>query len=70
MIRKVGLHFRQQWTGVLALFLVLAGGAAYAATAINGPAPGVNSVGSLDIMNDQVLTADVANDVIRGPGGS
>ena len=32
MIRTVLAHLRAQWMGALALFLVLAGGTAYAAT--------------------------------------
>jgi hypothetical protein len=48
----------QQWAGVLALFLVLTGGVAYAA----------NTVFSTDIVNDQVYSADVRNDTLSGGG--
>ncbi len=32
MLRKVGRHLRDQWMGATALFLVLCGGTAYAAS--------------------------------------
>ena len=46
MIRTVLAHLRAQWMGALALFLVLAGGTAYAA----------NTIGTSDIINGQVKT--------------
>src|SRR5262245_38917363 len=46
-------HLRRQWIGVLALFLVLSGGGAYALS-------GHNSVSSDDIKNGQVKAADLA----------
>jgi hypothetical protein len=46
---------RAQWAGLLALFLVLAGGTAYAA----------NTIGSSDIINGQVKTADIGNNQVR-----
>jgi hypothetical protein len=60
MIRKLGSQIRNQWIGTLALFLVLGGGTAFAASgAIDGPLPGVDQVGSLDIIDGQVLNADI-----------
>ena len=47
-------HLRE-WAGVLALFLVLTGGVAYAA----------NTVFSEDIVNGEVKTADIGNDEVR-----
>ena len=51
-------HLRAQWMGGLALFLVIAGGTAYAA----------NTVSSSDIVNNQVYSADVRNDSLDGGG--
>ena len=48
----------REWAGVIALFLVLAGGVAYAA----------NTVRSSDIVNDEVYSADVRNDTLAGGG--
>ena len=45
----------QRWAGVLALFLVLTGGVAYAA----------NTVFSEDIVNGEVKTADIGTDEVR-----
>ena len=55
LVRILG-HLRAQWAGVLALVLVLTGGVAYAA----------NTVFSSDIVDDQVYSADVRNDTLRG----
>ena len=54
MIRTVLAHLRAQWMGALALFLVLAGGTAYAA----------NTIGSSDIINGQVRTVDIGNNQV------
>jgi hypothetical protein len=48
-------HLRAQWTGVLALFLVIAGGTAYAA----------NTIGSSDIINGQVMSPDIGNNQVK-----
>jgi hypothetical protein len=58
MLARILGHLRAQWAGVLALFLVLSGGVAYAA----------NTVFSTDIVNDQVYSADVRNDTLAGGG--
>ena len=58
MLARILGHLRAQWAGVLALFLVLTGGVAYAA----------NTVFSTDIVNDQVFSADVRNDTLTGGG--
>jgi hypothetical protein len=46
---------RDQWMGALALFLVIAGGTAYAA----------NTVGSSDIIDDSILSADIKTNNVR-----
>ncbi len=46
---------RAQWAGLLALFLVIAGGTAYAA----------DTIGSSDIINGQVKSADIGNNQVR-----
>ena len=46
---------RGQWAGLLALFLVIAGGTAYAA----------NTVFSTDIVDGEVKSADLANNAVR-----
>jgi hypothetical protein len=55
MLAKFFAHLRQQWMGALALFLVLAGGTAYAA----------NTVGSADIIDDSILSQDVKDGQIK-----
>ena len=64
MLRRIGTHVRNQWMGALALFVAL-GGTAFAATgALDGPAPGQNSVGSLDIINGQVQNGDLQDNAV------
>jgi len=58
MLRKFGSHLRDQWAGFLSLFLVLAGGTAYAA----------NTVFSTDIVNNQVYGSDVRDDTLASGG--
>jgi len=58
MLRKFGSHLRDQWIGTTALFLVLAGGTAYAA----------NTIVSTDIVNNEVYGADVRDDTLAGGG--
>ena len=55
MSKRIGNYVRHQHLALLALFLVLTGGTAYALT-------GSNTVFSDDIVNGHVRTADVAND--------
>ena len=45
----------REWSGVVALFLVIAGGTAYA----------VNTIGSEDIINGQVKSPDIGNNQVR-----
>jgi hypothetical protein len=52
---KVITHLRAQWAGFLALFLVIAGGTAYAA----------NTIGSSDIINGQVMSPDIGNNQVK-----
>ena len=58
MLAALISHLRNQWMGALALFLVLTSGVAYAA----------NTVFTGDIVDDQVYSADVRNDSLRGGG--
>lgn len=51
--------FVQQWSGPLALFLVLAGGTAYA----THPG-GANTIGSGDIIDQQVRTQDIRDEAV------
>jgi hypothetical protein len=48
---KLIAHLRAQWMGALALFLVIAGGTAYAA----------DTIGSSDVIDNSLLSADLAN---------
>ena len=51
MIHTALAHLRAQWMGALALFLVIAGGTAYAA----------NTIGSADVINESLLSEDIQN---------
>jgi hypothetical protein len=55
-MKRLFQHVRNQWAGFLALFLVLAGGTAYAAGTIT----------STDIIDGEVNTADLANQAVTG----
>lgn len=58
------MHVRSQWMGALALLVAL-GGTAYAASGpLDGPAPGKNSVGSLDVIDGQVQSADIQDNAV------
>ena len=60
MLRRVGSHVRNQWMGALSLFLVLAGGTAYASHLVVNSSDIVDgSVGSVDLKNNDVRGADV-----------
>jgi hypothetical protein len=57
---------RSQWMGALALFLVIAGGTAYAADTIGSADVIDNSLGSVDLKNNAaVQTADVRNGTLN-----
>src|SRR5262245_27387194 len=58
MLARLLAHLRGQWVGALALFLVLTGGAAYAA----------HTVFRSDIVDNQGSAADVRNDTLTGGG--
>ena len=65
-LRLVAL-VRGQWAGLLALFLVIAGGTAYAADTIGSADVIDNSLLSADLKNNQaVKSADVANENLTG----
>ena len=55
MVHAVLTHIRAQWMGALSLFLVIAGGTAYAA----------NTIGSSDIINESILSQDVRNGEVQ-----
>jgi hypothetical protein len=65
MFSKALVHLRRQWMGALALFLVLTGGSAYAAGALDGPLSGTNRVGSLDIIDGQVRSEDIGTGQVK-----
>jgi hypothetical protein len=52
--RAVG-RIREQWAGYLSLFLVVAGGTAYAA----------DTIGSSDVINESLLSEDIKNGQVR-----
>jgi hypothetical protein len=55
LVEKFRSHIRSNVVGYLALFVAL-GGTAYA---VDGPLPGVDQVGSADIINSEVQSADI-----------
>ncbi len=55
MLGRLGSLVRTQWMGALSLFLVLAGGTAYA----------VDTVGSADIIDNSVASRDIKNEDVR-----
>lgn len=59
---KLFAHLRNQWMGALSLFLVLAGGTAWAASEL-----GKNEVKSKHIGKGQVKNADLANGAVTSP---
>ncbi len=59
-MRKLIAHLRTQWMGALALFLVLAGGTAWAASELSK-----NEVKSKHIAKKQVKKSDLANDAVN-----
>jgi hypothetical protein len=61
-MRKVLAAVRRQWAGYLSLFLVLAGGTAWAATQLER-----NEVRSKHIGRGQVKGADLANNAVTSP---
>ncbi len=57
MSERIRDHIRTNVVGYIALFAFATGGSAYA---LNGRAPGTNSVGSYDIINKEVRGPDIA----------
>jgi hypothetical protein len=55
MHRRITRHIRSNVVGYLALFVALSG----TAYAVDGPLPGQNQVGSADIINNDVQSADI-----------
>lgn len=58
MFAKVLIHFRQQYLGALALFIVLGGGTSYAAAVITGKNVKDNSLTTKDIQDSSLLKQD------------
>jgi hypothetical protein len=59
---------RAQWAGLLALFLVIAGGTAYAANTIGSTDIINGQVKSVDIGTNEVTSADVRDDTLANGG--
>ena len=59
MGEKIRKLVQQQWAGLIALFLVLVGGTAYAA----------NTIGSADVIDNSLISADIRNDTATSPTG-
>jgi hypothetical protein len=64
MLRRIGSHIRNQWIGVLALFVAL-GGSAYAAATIGSADIIDGSIASVDVKNGQITKDDLASDAVR-----
>ena len=62
MSRRIRGHLRGNVVGYVALFVALSG----SAYAVNGPLPGVNQVGSADIINGEVKSPDVQDNGLVG----
>ena len=82
MFNGIRSHLRSQWIGALALFLVLAGGGAYAASQIGPEDIKRNAVRAKHIKKNQVRTKHIRDEAIteakladglqgdQGPAGS
>lgn len=71
MFAKVLIHFRQQYLGALALFIVLGGGTSYAAVVITGKNVKDDSLTTKDIKNSSLLKQDFrAGQLPAGPPGA
>jgi hypothetical protein len=68
MLAKMLRHLQRQWMGAVALFLVLAGGTAYAANTVFSTDIVDGQVHSADIGNNQVYSVDVRNDTLPAGG--
>ena len=68
MLARIVNHLRAQWAGVLALFLVLTGGVAYAANTVFSEDIVNGEVKSADIGTDEVRSVDVRDDTLAGGG--
>ena len=61
MRRRISDHVRSNVWGIAAMFVALTG----TAYAVDGPLPGVNQVGSSDIINNEVRAPDIGNQQVR-----
>jgi hypothetical protein len=58
---KLRTLIRQQWAGLIAIFIALSG----TAYAVDGPLAGQNTVGSADIINSEVQEPDIKAGAVR-----
>ena len=63
MSTRISAHVRSNVVGYIAIFLFALGGSAYA----THPG-GKKTIDSVDIIDDEVFSADVANDTLAGGG--
>ena len=68
MLRRFGVHVRNQWMGALALFLVLTAGTAWAANEWTGANIVDGSLTTADFKDNDVRSADVRNDNLSNGG--
>ncbi len=64
MLQTVIAAVRAQWMGALALFLVMAGGTAYAANTVGSSDIIDESIQSVDLKNGQVRSSDIAANTV------
>jgi hypothetical protein len=62
MHNRISSHVRSNIVGYIALFCFAMGGSAFA---LDGPLPGQNQVGSEDIINGEVKTADIGTSEVK-----
>lgn len=68
MLRTLASTFRNQWAGLLALFLVLTGGTAYAVNEWTGANIVDGSLTTVDFKDNEVRSGDVRNDNLTNGG--
>jgi hypothetical protein len=68
MTGRLFAHLRGQWTGALALFLVLSGGTAWAVDEWTGANIQNGTLTSADYKNNDIRSIDVRNDTFAGGG--
>jgi hypothetical protein len=66
VVERIRNHLRSNVLGLVAIFIVL-GGTAYA---VNGPLPGRNTVGSADVINNNLTGKDIREATLNLSGGA